>query len=92
MNGRRREKKTGGRSVVKIVLAVILFVVIGMKTYELYEISEKHRELQLQLEQIREKNTRLEEEKAALETPERIEQIARDELGLVKPGEIPYVK
>ena len=38
------------------------------------------------------RNDELEQEKAMLQDPKTIEQVARDELGLVKPGEVPYVK
>ncbi len=37
-------------------------------------------------------NEKLEEEKKQLQTPEAIEKVAREELGLVKPGEVPYVR
>ena len=34
----------------------------------------------------------LEQKKQDLQDPKKLEQKARDELGLVKPGEMPYVK
>ena len=47
--------------------------------------------LRLQTDILKE-NEELEQEKAKLQYPKAIEGVAREELGLVKPGEVPYVK
>ena len=36
-------------------------------------------------------NQQLQQERSQLSTPEYVEKLAREELGLVKPGEIPYI-
>ena len=48
--------------------------------------------MEKQLEELKEENAKLEAEKEELSKPSNIESIARKELGLVKPGEMPYVK
>lgn len=44
------------------------------------------------LEQLRQMNKSMIEEKQKLSTPAYVEKLAREELGLVKPGEVPYVR
>ena len=45
-----------------------------------------------QLQELQQRNDELEQEKAKLQDPKNIENVAREQLGLVKPGEVPYVK
>jgi cell division protein FtsL len=40
---------------------------------------------------LREENARLEAEATALQTPTEVERIAREDYGLVRPGEVAYV-
>lgn len=44
-----------------------------------------------QLEALRDENRRLEARVAALQAPEEVERLAREQFGLVRPGEVPYV-
>lgn len=46
---------------------------------------------QTRVEMFKQTNSALAEEKALLQTNEYVEKIAREELGLAKPGEVPYV-
>ncbi|ETJ41116.1 Septum formation initiator, partial [human gut metagenome] len=48
--------------------------------------------IEQQLQELKQRNEELEQEKAKLQDPKTIEGVAREELGLVKPGEVPYVK
>jgi len=43
------------------------------------------------MEQLQQINANLNDERTKLNKPTYIEKIAREELGLVKPGEIPYI-
>lgn len=77
---------------LKIIVVIIGVYAIIHAAYDWYTISAQQKELQIQVEELKKKNEQLEEEKKQLQDPKAIEQVARDELGLVKPGEVPYVK
>jgi cell division protein FtsL len=75
-----------------------VFVVIG---YGLYVAASQHLDVRAvnrevdatrtRVEQLKQQNKTLAEEKTRLTTPAYVEKLAREELGLVKPGEIPYI-
>lgn len=78
---------------------IIFFVVIGYFVYvcvqQQFEISKIHSEMELtknKLEQTNQLNESLQEERNRLSTPAYVEKLAREELGLVKPGEMPYIQ
>lgn len=78
-----------------IVRTILAFVMIGAVVYQGYRIVELKQEqyrIEKQLEELRQKNEQLEMDKARLQDPKQVEAVAREELGLVKPGEVPYVK
>lgn len=56
-----------------------------------YEHQHEVRTLEAELASLKERNGELREEVDELKTPEGVEQIARETLGLVKPGEQAYV-
>lgn len=49
-------------------------------------------EIQQDMDRLTDEKEELEQKKQDLQDPKKLEQKARDELGLVKPGEMPYVK
>jgi cell division protein FtsB len=73
-----------------LLLIIILFSVY--KFYENYRVIKdlEHRIMELEGNIVRamEEKNRLEEELENVNNPEYIEKIAREELGLVKPGEL----
>ena len=90
-NARRRKKvKVRARPLTKLVILVLL-VAIG---WQLYGLRSQVRRAQEEREQYAALVAEKQRENAALEaditegpTDEKLEEIARDELGLVKPGE-----
>ena len=52
----------------------------------------KKQQLEQQLQELKQENESLSEQKKLLEDDKHIEGVAREELGLVKPGEVPYVR
>lgn len=56
-----------------------------------YEHQRELRGIEAELESLKERNGELREEVDELKTPEGVEQLARESLGLVKPGEQAYV-
>ena len=77
--------------ISRVLILVFLGVLIrqGAKMVQMYQ--EKIR-VEKQLEELKIENQKLEAEKAELADPKVLEQVARKELGLVRPGESPYVK
>jgi cell division protein FtsB len=74
-------------SILLLFLAYGLFGKGGY--FELRRIESQNQELIERIEQLREENKKILSEIKALKTdPKTIEKIAREELGLVKPGEI----
>lgn len=85
----RRGRNAGWLAVLLIVaLAITLAGVFPFR--QLLFQQRQVDNAQAQLAALQEENARLEDEAAALETPAEIERIAREELGLVRPGEVGY--
>lgn len=80
------------------IFAVIIIAIIGCFIYtavnqQIYisNISQERASIEKQLEQEQAENEQLKAEKEALSDPSYIEKIAREELGMTKKDEIPYV-
>lgn len=56
--------------------------------YQAYQLKQEIKVLEAELTEVQAKNNRLAEEFAYSQTPEAIEKIAREKLGLIKPGEM----
>ena len=89
------EVRSGWRwSGLLAVAALIGLVVAAAGIFPFRQILAQERAVDLaatQLEAIQAENARLEAEIVALQTPQEIERIAREQLGLVRPGEVGYV-
>ena len=82
---KRRQIKA--RNLLLVCLLVALF---AWSIYPLKQRSQREREnhrLQAEIDGLRAKNAKLSDEVERLKTPDYIEQMARQDLGLVKPGE-----
>lgn len=74
-----------------VILLAILSAVGDRGVVRLYRLVRARAELTREIARLREVNGQLAEEVRALrEDPSRVEGIARDELGLVRPGDIVY--
>ena len=87
----RRTNSNVGALLVFVVaicfLAVMSFQIQGLSaTYRRYAIRYESQQKELREEQQR--NEELKEKKASPQTDEDIEKVAREQLGLIKPGEI----
>lgn len=91
-NASRRRKFMIGIKWVKIIIIILGVIALTRTGYEWYQILQQQKALQVQIEELKKKNEQLEQENAQLQDPKAIESGAREELGLVKPGEVPYVK
>lgn len=90
-----RQKRDSGKRKLKLFpLVMIALLLIG--SYILISQYLEYRKVQDEIEKNHQKlieqqelNEKLKEERAKAQSPEEIEKKAREDLGLVKPGEIP---
>jgi cell division protein FtsB len=89
---------TGRRKTLQLLLVFVTLVLIinaligerGLK--ETLRAREKHTDVVTAIERLRAENARLREDAARLRSdPGAIEAVARQELGLIKPGEILFI-
>ena len=90
MAGRPQYRIKWFRMAVMAVIGYSLYI-FSAHQLELNAVNRKAEATRIRLEQLKQANQALAEEKVRLTTPAYVEKLARDELGLVKPGEIPYI-
>ncbi len=78
------------RVILIVFTAVFLYASVEQQL-RIHAIQQQLTESKHNLEKIELENKRLLEERELLATPKYVEKIAREELGLVKPGEVPFV-
>ncbi len=91
MSTRRDGMRLSGLLALVVLVAL---VVTAAGIFPFRQIIAQRRAVDLAQEKLaalEDENRRLEVEIAALYTPEEVERIAREQLGLVRPGEIGYV-
>lgn len=80
------------RLAILFLLALVIASVLGNRSLiRLYQMHRDRATLEREIDQLTSTNASLAEEVRSLRAdPARVEAIAREELGLVKPGEIVY--
>ena len=77
---------------VLILLAAAYFVFLAVdQQFELYTIQRETLSLRDRINELEQTNKALADEKNKLNSPAYVEKIAREQLGLVKPGDVPYI-
>ena len=89
MTVHRRSRFKWFRLLMAVIIAYGVYVCGDQYTQSL-AISRETEEARKKLEQLQQMNQAMAEEKQKLHTDAHIEKLAREELGLVKPGEVPY--
>ncbi len=89
--GRSRRRRTVNWFVPLIAALGIYFisVLISQQTH-LGQISLEQESAKVRLQEAASENERLKQEREQLNDLSHVEQIAREELGMTKPGELPY--
>ena len=77
--------------IKRIGIGIMVLLLLG-QAYRLVAVYQEKQHIEQQLQELKQRNEELEQEKAKLQDPKTSEGVAREELGLVKPGEVPYVK
>lgn len=81
-----------GGFLAMVALVLVVVVAAGIFPFRRLVAQERSAELsQAKLDALVEENMRLEQHIAALQTDAEIERLAREQFGLVKPGEVGYV-
>jgi cell division protein FtsL len=89
-----KKQKKSNFSLYRLLFLIVVgyfIYVIGMQQYDILKIYQEESNVDVKLEQVKKENKMLSKEKEQLNDPAYIEKIAREELGLVKDGEIPYI-
>ena len=87
-------RRTVPRWIVSLAVfgvVVVLAVVFGSAHWETYQLRREAGRLARERDDLRSQNIQLREEIRLLNTPEYVERIAREQLGLVKPGEVAVI-
>lgn len=75
-----------------VIVGLVILVIAFQRMYSLYELHCQIREAEIRKEELLKENAELKERIEELNDPAVIERKARDDLGMVKPGEVPYVR
>ena len=88
-----RRRKTLHLLLIFVTLVLVLDALVGEKgLLETMRARRQHRELTASIERLRSENGQLREEaRRLLEDPSAIESLAREELGLIRPGEMLFI-
>lgn len=78
------------RFLLLCMTGYFVYILAGQQM-DLQAINKEKEAARQKLEQLQQANTQLIKERGQLAKPAYIEKIAREELGLVKPGEVPYI-
>ena len=87
---RRKYRVRWLRVLILLAAAYFVFLAVGQQ-FELYTIQRETLSLKDRINELEHANKSLADEKGKLNSPAYVEKIAREQLGLVKPGEVPYI-
>ncbi len=73
-----------------LIIAYLGFIIVKQEVY-MTELDQETVVTQSRLDKAKQINDKLKQEKANLEKRDYIEKVAREELGMTKPGEVPYI-
>lgn len=88
---RRRTIKIRRKRIVYGLVFLLIAVVIGAAIYNLISLKIEEARALKELETLNEQKAELEEELSRIDSPEYIEQQAREQLRMIMPGETLYV-
>ncbi len=88
---RNRIRRLNHLRIAIFIIVVVLFVVVTMSIKNVLDLSLEQHELKKENEELREQKVALEKEFENINDKNYIEQQARKQLNMVKPGEIVYI-
>ncbi len=78
-------------AVLAVPLLLYALVATGQKAAENYQLNQQAEALRVQIAGLRDQNVQLQQQIETARTDSAIEKIAREQLGLIKPGDHPLV-
>ena len=78
--------------ILVLMLACYGVYICGSQHLQYLAVAREAEGSRMRLEQLQQVKQSMIYEKQQLSTPAYVEKLAREELGLVKPGEVPYVR
>ena len=78
-------------AIIMIILFLLAAFKLGEQAITNRDLSQDRIKAEERLKAAQEENEKLMNEKAQLDDPEYVEKLAREQLGMTKQGEIPYV-
>lgn len=78
--------------ILAAAAAILLLAFVIRSGYSIWMLREEIAAEEVKKQELMKENAELEARKKELQDPAVIERKARDDLGMVKPGELPYVK
>ncbi|MBE6099101.1 MAG: cell division protein FtsL [Anaerovibrio sp.] len=78
-------------AIIMIILFLLAAFKLGEQAITYRDLSQDRIKAEERLKAAQEENEKLMNEKAQLDDPEYVEKLAREQLGMTKQGEIPYV-
>ncbi|NLU10816.1 MAG: septum formation initiator family protein [Tepidanaerobacter acetatoxydans] len=84
------KKKFKIRHLLFLLFLIYVTSTLVMQQCKIAKLAQQETQLKARMKEVTEQRKELEEEISLLHTDEYIERVARDELGLVKPGEYIY--
>ena len=91
MATRKKRRIRRLQAVLLVLLAIWIAAAFGRSYYENYQARQRLIELESDLRAYEIRNEQLDETLRRLKSPDYVEQVAREELGLVQPGEKLYI-
>ena len=94
--GKQENRKTSGRRLdwfVVLMVGIVGYFSYMMVSQHFYlnSVNQDYDAAQQRLQSAQQENDALQQEKAQLHDPAYIEKIAREELGMTRQGEMPYI-
>ena len=87
---RKHRKNRTTRLIMVAILSYVIFI-FGSQEFKLYQIRQEKARIEEQIRVYSAKNDLLREQIKYLSSTEYIERAAREQLGLIKEGEVPYI-
>ena len=94
--GKQENRKTSGRRLdwfVVLMVGIVGYFSYMMVSQHFYlnSVNQDYDAAQQRLQSAQQENDALQQEKAQLNDPAYIEKIAREELGMTRQGDMPYI-
>lgn len=91
---KKRQRQSGMGKITKMLIFILLIWAIAfaaLQVYNMYRINADYKNVLIENTKLKKERESLKEELKHVNEPEYIEQQAREQLKMVKPGEVMYI-